>query len=82
MKFSYLILSTLFVLVSQTVHAKPTFEQYLADLKLQVIDQGYTAHFVNQVFTDVTYHKKTVIADKNQPETKLTLDSQDDKLLF
>jgi membrane-bound lytic murein transglycosylase B len=74
MKFSYLILSTLFVLVSQTVHAKPTFEQYLADLKLQVIDQGYTAHFVNQVFADVTYHKKTVIADKNQPETKLTLD--------
>jgi membrane-bound lytic murein transglycosylase B len=74
MKFSYLILSTLFVLVSQTVHAKPTFEQYLADLKLQAIDQGYTAHFVNQVFADVTYHKKTVIADKNQPETKLTLD--------
>jgi membrane-bound lytic murein transglycosylase B len=26
------------------------------------------------VFADVTYHKKTVIADKNQPETKLTLD--------
>jgi membrane-bound lytic murein transglycosylase B len=74
MKFSYLILSTLFVLVSQTVHAKPTFEQYLADLKLQAIEQGYTAHFVNQVFADVTYHKKTVIADKNQPETKLTLD--------
>jgi membrane-bound lytic murein transglycosylase B len=64
----------LFFLVSQTLNAKPTFEQYLADLKLEAIEQGYTTDFVDQVFAGVSYRKKTVTADKNQPETKLTLD--------
>tara|TARA_R110000868_G_scaffold189646_6_gene432737 strand:- start:499 stop:867 length:369 start_codon:yes stop_codon:yes gene_type:complete len=71
MKCIYLIL---LLLVSQTLHAKPTFEQYLADLKLQAIEQGYAANFVDKVFSGVSYRKKTVTADKNQPETKLTLD--------
>jgi membrane-bound lytic murein transglycosylase B len=74
MKNNLLLLSILFLLVSQTLSAKPTFEQYLAELKIQAIEQGYTSDFVDQVFADVTYHKKTVAADKNQPETKLTLD--------
>jgi len=74
MKHSYLLLSILMLLVSQTLSAKPTFEQYLTDLKMQAIERGYTADFVDQVFVDVIYHKKTVTADKNQPETKLTLD--------
>jgi len=74
MKNNYLLLSILLLLVSQTLSAKPTFEQYLADLKIQAIEQGYTSDFIDQVFADVTYHKKTVTADKNQPETKLTLD--------
>ncbi|MFB1035489.1 MAG: hypothetical protein QMC38_09085 [Sinobacterium sp.] len=70
MKHSYLLLSILMLLVSQTLSAKPTFEQYLTDLKMQAIERGYTADFVDQVFVDVIYHKKTVTADKNQPETK------------
>ncbi|PKG97467.1 lytic transglycosylase domain-containing protein [Paraglaciecola sp. MB-3u-78] len=74
MKNNYFLLSILLLLVSQTLSAKPTFEQYLADLKVQAIEQGYTSDFVEQVFADVSYHKKTVTADKNQPETKLTLD--------
>jgi membrane-bound lytic murein transglycosylase B len=74
MKNNYLLLSILLLLVSQTLSAKPTFEQYLADLKIEAIEQGYTSDFVDQVFADVSYHKKTVTADKNQPETKLTLD--------
>jgi len=71
MKCIYLIL---LLLVSQTLHAKPTFEQYLADLKLQAIEQGYAANFVDKVFSGVSYRKKTVTADKNQSETKLTLE--------
>jgi membrane-bound lytic murein transglycosylase B len=74
MKFSHLLLFILLLLVSQTLNAKPTFEQYLTDLKIQAIEQGYTTEFVDQVFVGVSYHKKTVTADKNQPETKLTLD--------
>lgn len=74
MNYITITLSILLLLVSHTLHAKPTFEQYLVDLKLQAIDQGYTTEFVDQVFTGVSYRKKTVTADKNQPETKLTLD--------
>lgn len=74
MKFSDLLLSVLLLLVSQTLNAKPTFEQYVADLKIQSIEQGYTTDFVERVFAGVSYRKKTVTADKNQPETKLTLD--------
>ncbi|MGK0304386.1 MAG: membrane-bound lytic murein transglycosylase B [Gammaproteobacteria bacterium] len=74
MKFNYILLSMLLLLVSQFLSAKPSFEQYLVDLKLQAIEQGYTSEFVDQVFEGVSYRKKTVTADKNQPETKLTLD--------
>jgi membrane-bound lytic murein transglycosylase B len=64
----------LFFLVSQSINAKPTFDQYLSDLKLEAIEQGYTSNFVDRVFASVGYRKKSVVADKNQPETKLTLD--------
>jgi membrane-bound lytic murein transglycosylase B len=74
MKFNYILLFMLLLLVSQSLAAKPSFEQYLVDVKLQAIDQGYTSEFVDQVFEGVRYRKKTVTADKNQPETKLTLD--------
>tara|TARA_R110002153_G_scaffold6556_10_gene29995 strand:- start:5514 stop:6497 length:984 start_codon:yes stop_codon:yes gene_type:complete len=72
--FTLLFLLFLLISVSQTLSAKPSFEQYLADLKLQAIEQGYSTEFVDQVFAGVSYRKKTVTADKNQPETKLTLD--------
>jgi membrane-bound lytic murein transglycosylase B len=74
MKYIYLTLLILFLWFSQTANAKPPFEQYLAGLKLEAIEQGYTEDFVNQVFADVSYHKKIVTADNNQPATKLTLD--------
>jgi membrane-bound lytic murein transglycosylase B len=74
MKCIYLTLMVLVLLVSQRINAKPTFDQYLSYLKLESIEQGYTRDFVDRVFTDVSYRKKSVIADKNQPETKLTLD--------
>ncbi|GAC20409.1 lytic murein transglycosylase [Paraglaciecola arctica] len=74
MKFIHFTLLFLLISVSQALSAKPSFEQYLADLKLQAIEQGYSTEFVDQVFAGVSYRKKTVTADKNQPETKLTLD--------
>jgi membrane-bound lytic murein transglycosylase B len=74
MKCIYLSLMVLFFLVSQSINAKPTFDQYLSDLKLEAIEQGYTSNFVDRVFASVGYRKKSVVADKNQPETKLTLD--------
>ena len=75
MKCTFFSFSILLFLVSQTLNAKPSFEQYVADLKLQSIEQGYSADFVERVFSGVSYRQKTVVADKNQPETKLTLDT-------
>ncbi|MGK0268312.1 MAG: membrane-bound lytic murein transglycosylase B, partial [Paraglaciecola sp.] len=75
MKCTFFSFSLLLLLISQTSNAKPTFEQYLADLKIQSIEQGYSTDFVEQVFNGVYYRQKTVLADKNQPETKLTLDT-------
>ena len=69
--FSFLIV---LLFVSGSLNAKPSFEQYLTDLKLQAIEKGYTTDFVELVFADVSFREKTVTADKNQPETKLTLD--------
>lgn len=74
MKRTFFSFSVLLFLVSQTLNAKPTFEQYLADLKSQSTEQGYSTDFVEQVFSGVSYRQKTVIADKNQPETKVSLD--------
>jgi membrane-bound lytic murein transglycosylase B len=74
MKFIYILMIIILLAVSQTLFAKPSFEEYLGNLKLQAIEQGYTTEFVDQVFVGVSYREKTVTADKNQPETKLTLD--------
>jgi len=74
MKYIYKLLVILQLIVCQTAYTKPTFDEYLADLKLQAIEQGYSTDFVDQVFLGINYREKTVKADKNQPETKLTLD--------
>lgn len=63
------------MLIAQTAWSKPSFEQYLLDLKKQAIAQGFNKAFVDQVFLGATYKKKNVKADKNQPETKITLDT-------
>jgi membrane-bound lytic murein transglycosylase B len=74
MKHIHFSLIILLIMFSYSLNAKPTFDQYLDDLKVQVIDEGYSAGFVEHVFKGVSYREKTVKADKNQPETKLTLD--------
>ncbi|MBL4632103.1 MAG: lytic murein transglycosylase [Paraglaciecola sp.] len=74
MKLVFLTFGFLLYLNSQMVYAKPTFVQYLADLKFQAIELGYASDFVERVFAGGSYRKKTVTADKNQVETKLTLD--------
>lgn len=75
MKYIYNLLISILLIVSYSVNSKPTFEEYLADLKLQAIEQGYSKDFVEQVFLGVSFREKTVTADKNQPETKITLDT-------
>lgn len=54
---------------------KPSFEQYVENLKQEAIDKGYDEEFVAQSFADIKYLKRAVKADKNQPEFKETLDT-------
>ncbi|WP_117233785.1 lytic murein transglycosylase [Vibrio maerlii] len=54
--------------------AKPSFEDYVLELKEQGREQGISEPILEQAFSDVTYKPRAVKADKNQPEKRLTLD--------
>lgn len=67
-----LVWTALFI---QSVNAREmSFADYVQGLKQEAIEQGFTPEFIEQSFSDVEYHQKAVVADKNQPETRLTLD--------
>ena len=53
---------------------KAGFADYVDQLKQEALSQGFSAEFIEQQFSDIEFHQKAVVADKNQPETKLTLD--------
>ncbi len=54
--------------------AKPTFEEYVAQLKDEAVSKGYEAEFVSNAFEGIEFYQRSVKADKNQPEFKMTLD--------
>jgi membrane-bound lytic murein transglycosylase B len=75
-KFVGLVLMTsCLTWISPVVLAKPSFDQYVKQLKIEALEKGYTSVFVEQVFSNLSYRQSVVKADKNQPETKITLDS-------
>ncbi|GGD63820.1 lytic murein transglycosylase [Lacimicrobium alkaliphilum] len=68
------VLCVLALILSTGVAAKPSFDEYVASLKQEAIEKGYTADFVEQAFADIKFYERAVSSDKNQPEFKLTLD--------
>lgn len=54
--------------------AKPSFENYVAQLKTEASERGIDELTIERAFDGVEYYQRAVKADKNQPETKLTLD--------
>lgn len=52
----------------------PEFDAYVSALRQEAIDKGFSVDLVERAFATVTFRKKAVKADKNQPEVKLTLD--------
>lgn len=50
------------------------FEQYKSQLKEEAVAAGFGRQFVENVFATIYYRATVVKADKNQPETKITLD--------
>jgi membrane-bound lytic murein transglycosylase B len=74
MKFNILS-SLLFVLCILPCYAqKLSFTEYVVNLKQEARELGYKSDFVERVFSNLHFRQKVVKADKNQPETKLTLD--------
>jgi membrane-bound lytic murein transglycosylase B len=57
------------------LHAKPSFDEYVVMLKQEAISKGYQSNFVDMAFAGIKYYQRAVTADKNQPESKITLES-------
>jgi membrane-bound lytic murein transglycosylase B len=51
------------------------FSAYVEALKKESIEAGFDETFIADVFPDIAYRPSVVKADKNQPETKITLDT-------
>lgn len=63
-------------LISSAVSAeqKPSFADYIESVKQQALEQGFERGFLDDAFADVEFYQRSVQADKNQPEFKLTLE--------
>ncbi|NIY91379.1 lytic murein transglycosylase [Vibrio diazotrophicus] len=51
-----------------------SFEQYVEGLKQQAREEGISEQILQTAFTKVEYKPRAVVADRNQPEKKKTLD--------
>ena len=63
------------LLFSYMVQAKPSFDEYVEILKQEAIQKGHQSDFVDMAFSGIKYYERAVTADKNQPESKITLDT-------
>ncbi|MGJ8678948.1 lytic murein transglycosylase [Paraglaciecola sp.] len=62
------------IVFSSSALAKVSFNDYVHNLKEEALAKGYSQAFLENTFASVKLRKKVVKADKNQPETKMTLD--------
>jgi len=61
--------------VENKVDLKPSYETYVEQLKKQATDKGFSSEFIEQAFANITFYKRAVKADRNQPEKVETLDT-------
>ncbi len=54
---------------------KPSFETYVEHLKKEASERGFSDQLIDRAFAGISFHKRAVKADKNQPERKITLDT-------
>ena len=72
-----LAISSLVLSVSSSLFAadKVSFETYVEGLQQEAVQKGFSAEFAETHLSELTYLKRAVKADKNQPEFKETLDT-------
>jgi len=76
--FTLLIFNISFVLISPIQAKELTqsgFEQYVAGLKAEALENGFTQALIDNSFAKVQFHKRAVSADRKQPEKVETLDT-------
>ncbi|WP_127346948.1 lytic murein transglycosylase [Pseudidiomarina mangrovi] len=76
-QFLLLLSFTAALLLSPWAQAEEgeAFAAYVEQLKAEALAAGYTQETLDKAFAEVKFYKKSVEADKNQPEFKLTLDT-------
>jgi membrane-bound lytic murein transglycosylase B len=67
-------MSIFYLALSSLASAQVSFDDYIQQLKKEAVQQGFKSEFIELQFSDVQFHQKAVVADKNQPESKITLD--------
>jgi len=75
MVFAICSACSLFVATVSATDGQISFAEYLQGLQQEALQLGFTEDFVQQSLAGVTYHQKAVSADKNQPESRITLDT-------
>ena len=76
MKYRHWLTGLIFSISSSAISAdKPNFETYVENIKAEAIDKGFEPSFVDEHLSNLTYLRRAVKADKNQPEFKETLDT-------
>ena len=61
-------------LSSPVIANEVSFEQYVEGVKQQARQEGISEQVLQSAFAEVEYKPRAVVADRNQPEKKLTLD--------
>lgn len=54
---------------------KPSYETYVEQIKEEALSKGYSQDVVESSFANITFYKRAVKADRNQPEKVETLDT-------
>jgi len=54
---------------------KPSFEEYVVQLKKEALEKGFDQEFLEISFDKVKFYKRAVKADRSQPENVETLDT-------
>lgn len=77
-KFAAMVLSLgALCLAPSTTYAadEAGFADYVKAIKAEALEKGYTEATLEQAFAEAKFYQRSVKADKNQPEFKLTLDT-------
>ncbi|MBD1389705.1 lytic murein transglycosylase [Neiella sp. HB171785] len=70
-----LLLATALFASSAIAADKPSFEQYLEQVKQQAVAQGISESTIDTAFGNAKFIQRTVKLDRNQPEKRQTLDT-------